>query len=114
MPYSFVPNQLAKKPHKLQSFWFWKKVVFSKLVNLCTECLAKDYYIVVVWLRQISSQVCYIILKHCVCEIRVIQGLGTTNQKGQMPPRRLFTLTRGIQIRGQSIKIFFENFLKIF
>jgi hypothetical protein len=27
-----------------------------------------------------------------------------TNQKGQMPPRRLFTLTRGIQIRGQPIK----------
>ena len=27
-----------------------------------------------------------------------------TNKKEQMPPQRLFTLTRGIQIRGQPIK----------
>ena len=33
-----------------------------------------------------------------------------TNQKGQTPPRRLFILTRGIQIRGQPIK----NYKKIF
>jgi hypothetical protein len=32
------------------------------------------------------------------------QSIVPTNQKGQMPPRRLFTLTRGIQIRGQPIK----------
>ena len=30
----------------------------------------------------------------------------TTNPKGQMPPRRLCTLTRGIQIRGQPIKYY--------
>jgi hypothetical protein len=33
-----------------------------------------------------------------------------TNQKGQMPPRRLFILTRGIQIRGQPIKNLKNNF----
>ena len=36
----------------------------------------------------------------------------TTNQKGQMPPRRLFTLTRGIQIRGQPIKDYKRKLLK--
>jgi hypothetical protein len=30
----------------------------------------------------------------------------TTNKKGQMPPQHLITLTRGIQIRGQPIKIY--------
>jgi hypothetical protein len=33
-----------------------------------------------------------------------------TNQKGQMPPRRQFTLTREIPIRGQPIKNYKPNF----
>ena len=38
------------------------------------------------------------------------QQAHTTNQKGQMLPRRLFTLNRGIQIRGQPIKKYKKNF----
>jgi hypothetical protein len=44
---------------------------------------------------------------------RNLRGNGT-NHKGQMLPRHLFTLTRGIQIRWQPIKNYKKNFWKIF
>jgi hypothetical protein len=38
--------------------------------------------------------------------------VNSTNQKGQMPPQHLFTLTRGIQIGRQPKKIYKKKILK--
>jgi hypothetical protein len=71
----------------------------------------------------LRSSITFVILFCFVYSIEILslttnvkfeKGVPIKNQKGQMPPRRLFTLTRGIQIRGQPLNIFFlifSNFL---